>query len=93
MDYPEIRFNYKCVSVFPEVEVIANGDGSGLLIINKATDEEIDSSYLDTLDLQNIKSQVADWALHYGVMAQDSHPAQDHFGKSYVDGLNRDMNK
>lgn len=93
MDYPEIRFNYKCCFIFHEVEVIANSDGSGLLVINKATDEEIDQALLSPLDLDNIRSGVLDWAIHYEEMRTAPHPALDHFGKSYVDGLNKDMNK
>lgn len=92
-DLPEIRFRHICHLPHKNVEVLANGDGTGVIVIDKLTDDEIDLESLSSRDQSKILTQVHDWVMHYIVMKGEPHPANDQFGRNYVRGLNQDMGK
>jgi hypothetical protein len=69
---PEIRFEYLCPFPYKMVEVIANGDGTGVLVIDLKTDEEVDLLILPPRDQRGILAMVKDWANHYDVMSSEA---------------------
>lgn len=84
----EIRFNFECWDRW--VEVLANEDGTGILIIDKKTDDEIDFNSLLDSDKSRIKAWVDEWADHYKYMNKlEPHPCNDHFGPAYIDSINK----
>lgn len=87
-----IRFEFECWQPFDYVEVIAHDDGSGVLIIDLATDEEIEFKDLADSDQSRIRALINDWILHHQTM-EGLHPANEAFGAQYVNDLNKDMNK
>lgn len=92
----EIRFEFECWEPFGDVEVIAGHDGSGILVIDKMTGDEIEFERLRASDQSRIKGLVKEWVDHYKAMdsgLHDPHPSNDHFGPAYVDSLNKDMGK
>lgn len=91
-DLPDIKFNYTCDFPFEEVEVFASGNGSGIIIVNCLTDDEVELSDLSFGDQIEIKCQVNDWASHYAVMSKsDAFHPDDNAG--YARSLNQEMGK
>ena len=91
-DLPEIEFDY---FLFPDmnITVLANSNGTGILVLDKHTDSEIEWDSISEINQGLIKLQVMDWVSHYAVMRNEPHPADDAFGVDYVRGLNSDMGR
>lgn len=88
---PEISFEFECFEPFDLVNVLANEDGSGILIIDKTTDSEIEFKDLRDSDRDRIKAKVREWVDHNKAMRDrgEPHPADEAFGKPYTDWLNK----
>lgn len=66
MELPEIRFDFN-----ENTEIIANGDGTGILLINKQSDDEMDWGLFSSSDQDLIKEKVREWVDHYQVMENE----------------------
>lgn len=93
----EISFEYRCIdAMYFELDVIANADGSGLLLIDHQIGDEVEIEELSNADQICIKLQVEDWKRYLKDMEDrvfEQHPAKDEFGAGYVRDLNKDKGK
>lgn len=88
MEMNEIRFKFECCLPFGFVEVIATPEGSGILIIDEKSSDEISFEALDLHDREKIE----DWVSYYKDMLKFSKNEpiwHEESAKSYVDWLNR----
>ncbi len=69
----EIRFTHECWLPYPTVEIITQPNGSGMLVIDTESDDEIEFFSLPRTERKAILDKVADWILHYRIM--EHHPA------------------
>lgn len=84
-DFPPIKFDYQLCDEIA-VEILANGDGTGVLVIDKKEGHEWDWGLLTYNDKSSIKCMVRQWVDHHRYM--NEHPAMDGFGSSYVSWIN-----
>lgn len=66
-----IQFYYKCDMPPLEAEVFANPDGSGILVVDRITDNEMKLEALSPDDQSIIKDKVKDWLIHYENLRKD----------------------
>jgi hypothetical protein len=90
-----ISFEYECWDPYGDIDVVAEDDGTGLLIFVHDTNIPIDLSELRASDQSRVKALLKEWVDHYRDMDErpPSHPANDAFGPAYIRGLNQDMGK
>lgn len=91
-----ISFEHECWAPIGHVTVLADEFGKHLKIVQRETGTTMKPERLRDSDWSRIKSKLDDWVTHYAnlrIKAPEPHPADDAFGKEYVDGLNRDMGK
>lgn len=87
----EYELAYPCIGLqgpINYVDVLASEDGTGILLIDFYTDEELNPNVISTHDLLKIKELVKDHANHLKYLKEqpDVHPGED---KNYVNWLNK----
>lgn len=101
-----IAFNWECWPPVDHVRILADERGNNIKIVQVSTGKTFKPDQLKSSDWARIKSKIEFKASEYAKlkiknnehtdpsdMPEELHPANEAFGKHYIDGLNKDIGK